>query len=134
MTIREEWIENENGCWEWQGYIDPKTGYGKAYNPTTKRQSTAHRVVWAREHGEIPAGMDLDHLCRVRHCVRPDHLEIASRSVNAYRGSRSKLTRDEVIRIRSGGEHYLDLARELGVHHSTIFSARSGKTYKEILA
>jgi hypothetical protein len=46
-----------------------------------------HRVVWEILVGPIPAGADMDHLCRVRACCNPDHLEPVSRAVNVARGS-----------------------------------------------
>jgi hypothetical protein len=46
----------------------------------------AHRVVWRAYRGVIPSGLDLDHLCRVRSCVNPAHLEPVTRRVNLLRG------------------------------------------------
>lgn len=46
----------------------------------------AHRVVWEILVGPIPEGLDLDHLCRNRKCVNPDHLEPTTRQVNLRRG------------------------------------------------
>lgn len=50
------------------------------------RNWAAHRVSYLWGKGEIPTGLDLDHLCRNRACVNPDHLEAVSRSVNLLRG------------------------------------------------
>ena len=47
---------------------------------------TAHRVAYRLEVGPIPRGLVLDHLCRVRNCVRPDHLEPVTRGENVLRG------------------------------------------------
>jgi hypothetical protein len=46
----------------------------------------AHRVSYEALIGPIPVGLQLDHLCRIRSCVNPDHLEPVSASVNAKRG------------------------------------------------
>lgn len=77
-------IDASGDCWEWTGFID-SGGYGSsiAYDG---RQQRPHRVVWQMLVGPIPDGMDLDHLCRVRHCVNPDHLEPVTRSENLRRG------------------------------------------------
>ena len=48
----------------------------------------AHRWYYESMVGPIPEGLDLDHLCRVRRCVNPAHLEPVSRRVNLLRGSR----------------------------------------------
>jgi len=46
----------------------------------------AHRVLYEWTVGPVPAGLELDHLCRVRRCVRPSHLEPVSRRENLLRG------------------------------------------------
>lgn len=73
-------------CWLWVGPI-MRNGYGQI-SAHRKRFGTflAHRVSFLIARGEIPAGLDLDHLCRVRNCVRPDHLEPVTRSENLRRG------------------------------------------------
>lgn len=51
------------------------------------RRAQAHAVVWEYIWGKpVPDGLELDHLCRNRSCVRPDHLEPVTRSENAKRG------------------------------------------------
>jgi hypothetical protein len=50
------------------------------------RMVQAHRVACTLAHGAIPDGMVVDHLCRVRHCVAPDHLEIVTPRENTLRG------------------------------------------------
>lgn len=47
---------------------------------------SAHRVAYELTRGPIPAGMEIDHLCRVRSCVNPDHLEAVTRGENLRRG------------------------------------------------
>ena len=51
------------------------------------RQQYAHRVAWELCNGPIPEGLQIDHLCRNRRCVRPDHLELVTASVNCQRRS-----------------------------------------------
>lgn len=59
------------GCWLWTGAM--KNGYGSAR--VAGRTQVAHRLTWELAQGPIPEGMHIDHLCRVRACVNPDHLE-----------------------------------------------------------
>ena len=73
----------ESGCWLWEGNCNPK-GYGRFLDGRKTRM--AHRFVYELRKGPIPAGLQLDHLCRVRCCVNPDHLEPVTRRENIIRG------------------------------------------------
>ncbi len=74
-------------CYLWTGSIN-ENGYGWFWiNGKTKK---AHRVSWEFENGQIPHHMQLDHLCRVRNCVRPSHLEVVTNQENTIRGAVSK--------------------------------------------
>ena len=72
------------GCWLWAGPAYPN-GYGKTAQVHDGTQ-LAHRVIYLASGRTIPDGLDLDHLCRVRLCVNPDHLEPVDRSTNLRRG------------------------------------------------
>ena len=61
-----------DACWIWHGAANAR-GYGNF--GFEKRTYLAHRVAYELTHGAVPAGMDLDHLCRTTGCVNPDHLE-----------------------------------------------------------
>jgi len=79
----------ENGCWEWIGRRT-WNGYGRFYIGTSRadqRYASSHR--WAYEFlvGPIPAGLDLDHLCRNRACCNPAHCEPVTRRQNVLRGN-----------------------------------------------
>lgn len=69
-------------CWEWQGAKDA-LGYGQF--KVKGRVVRAHRFAFQRKRGPIPAGLELDHLCRNPSCVRPDHLDPVVRAVNYHR-------------------------------------------------
>ena len=75
------------GCWEWKGYIEPAgrvAGYGRVR--ILGKLTMAHRAVYIALKGKIQDGMTLDHLCRNRACVNPDHLEPVPAKVNVLRG------------------------------------------------
>ncbi len=70
-------------CWLWGGAIT-SGGYGSVR--AGGRTCRAHRVAYELTNGPIPEGMEVDHLCRVRSCVRPDHLEAVTHRENVLRG------------------------------------------------
>ncbi len=73
------------GCWLWTAHLSK--GYGLLrLNGRKGPTVSAHRFAYELLVGPIPEGLDLDHLCRVRACVYPDHLEPVTRSVNLRRG------------------------------------------------
>jgi len=70
-------------CWLWTGRLN---GSGYAEMKLDGRYQMAHRVAYQEIVGPIPEGMQLDHLCRVRHCVNPAHLEPVTSRENTIRG------------------------------------------------
>lgn len=78
-----KWQEDpETGCWEWTASTNGN-GYGKF--SLRGRTYSGHRVAYELHVGPIPAGLDLDHLCRNRGCVNPAHLEPVTRRENLHR-------------------------------------------------
>jgi len=76
----------ETGCLVFTGAIQ-SNGYGKAQKGRRGDGTDyTHRIVWRGLMGEIPEGLDLDHLCRNRACVNVAHLEPVTRSTNLKRG------------------------------------------------
>jgi hypothetical protein len=72
------------GCWLWQGATN-RDGYGLT-KPRGDKLRVAHRVIYEMLVGPIPDGLQLDHLCRVRACVNPEHLEPVTCRENLWRG------------------------------------------------
>lgn len=84
-----KWVSSDHSsykgvpCHEWIAGIN-RYGYGKfKYKGKTL---IAHRFSYEHRIGTIPTGLTLDHLCRVRHCVNPDHLEPVPAAENILRG------------------------------------------------
>ena len=84
--FRTKYEVQRNGCWLWTGPLD-KDGYGTFY--LRRKGRRAHRVAWFSLHGEIPAGMWIDHSCGRRHCVNPSHLRLVTPRQSSLENSRS---------------------------------------------
>ncbi len=89
-SLREVILERSipNGlCWFWQGTISRGWGH-LTFNG---KMNNAHIFSYIAFKGIIPKGMTIDHLCRNRSCVNPNHLEIVSNKENSHRGNRRNL-------------------------------------------
>lgn len=78
------WMIGWGSATLWTGFLAPD-GYGQLNMPGGGK-ANAHAVAWIEAHGPVPDGLELDHLCRVRHCVRLDHLEPVTHRENIIRG------------------------------------------------
>ena len=80
---------DQNECWEWKGYKD-KRGYGQFYigKDSNGKHITAlaHRASYELLRETILNNMTIDHICRNKSCVNPNHLEIVSLRENILRG------------------------------------------------
>lgn len=76
-------LPDGNGCMIWLGARN-EHGYGRFAVRSKYRR--AHRISYEMNVGPILTGLSLDHLCSVRACVAPDHLEAVPQRVNVLRG------------------------------------------------
>lgn len=76
-------VDNPLGCWEWLASKNER-GYGRVRD-AERGEMKAHRAVYELLMGDIPEGMELDHLCRNPSCVNPDHLEPVTHRENMVR-------------------------------------------------
>jgi DNA-binding transcriptional regulator YdaS (Cro superfamily) len=132
--LREKSTPGENGCILWTGYRQPN-GYG--WINIGQFHIAAHRAALIVSGVEVPDGSDVCHRCDVRPCINPDHLYSGTRRQNmadcTARGRHNKpsgethwcakLSALDVARARravQAGISQSEVARQLGVHHSTI--------------
>lgn len=75
--------EPNSGCWLWIAGVTTREGYGQFWDGN--KIIYAHRFSYERVNGNIPEGLHIDHLCNVRCCVNPDHLEAVTLQENIKR-------------------------------------------------
>jgi hypothetical protein len=104
-------VDATGDCWQWTGCLTDE-GYGQTIG------GGAHRRAWRLLVGEPPKGMHLDHRCRNRACVNPDHLELVMPRVNYERSAHPAwitrrtgicqrghaMTEKNTIRTKRGGQ------------------------------
>jgi HNH endonuclease len=110
------------GCWEFDG-SRLAGGYGRA--GWNGRLWLTHRLVYTLMVGEIPTGLELDHLCKNKPCCNPAHLEPVSRSENVRRGPAwHHLAAREVAKTHCPEGHPYDLL-------NTYWTRRCGRQCKQ---
>jgi len=77
--IKKRILIDDNGCWQYQG---------KTHDRYVKlNYRSAHRVSYEAFKDRIPIGLTIDHLCRNKHCLNPEHLEVVTIQENISRGN-----------------------------------------------
>lgn len=83
--LRARCVVDDKGCWLYQGFVHPTTGYGEmSYRGKTMR---AHRAAFVMFKGPIPEGLDVCHSCDTRRCCNPDHLWAGTNEQNLHDAS-----------------------------------------------
>lgn len=115
----ESYIHKTETCWLWQGALT-HDGYGvfRANN----RRTGAHRFAYEFEHGPIPEGYQVDHTCRVRHCVNPEHLEAVPVGENTHRAWQARGQRS---RVKSAPEEQEAMLAEIESLRGQLAQVRS---------
>lgn len=124
----------ETGCWLWNGYVNPSSGYPGMVAIGGGRTKSAHVAFYEKVKGAVPEGLEIDHVCRVRRCVNPEHLQAVSRSVNHRRKPASHFSnerRAEVKRLCEEGLTHSEVARLVGLSRSMVSLVVAGKRWAE---
>lgn len=124
-------VDPDSGCWLWRTTFP--SGYGMvSVNRGAKR---AHRVMFEFCVGPIPEGMVLDHICRVKNCVNPQHLRVVTVLENTRIGLSAKLDEEKVREIRkldSEGVSIVELMDRFNISRSRLWSIRAGKAWTDV--
>ena len=135
-------VEKTPTCWLWRGGLH---GHGYGQVRWDGRRQKAHRVSYQMFNGPIPDGLELDHLCRTRACVRPDHLEAVTHRTNCLRGSRVRIhgsrhgrakLNEEIVKTilerLANGASCFSLAPEYSVDRAIIQRIRNGTLWRHV--
>lgn len=121
-------------CLLWTGYRNPD-GYGKV---TVRRTLwSAHRLAYVEAWGAIPEGMVVRHKCDTPACVNPSHLELGSEAENARdkavrKRVPTKVSDDQVRRIRSDQRTMREIAADFGISPSAACLIKSGQRRQHV--
>lgn len=134
-TLLTRYVVDADGCWLWTGNIG-QHGYGRAWRRIDgrKRLLYAHRLSYEHHVGPIPDGLELDHLCRKRACIRPACLEPVTHAVNVARGEAPAGVRARAAKCPAGhprtAEHFYIRPDGTGGHCRTCVNARRREAHR----
>lgn len=141
----ERLVIKKDGCWEWQGDIE-NNGYARLSIRDVPARH-AHRASYLLYKGEIPEGLQVNHLCHVRSCCNPEHLYLGSQKENMKdkidldrqaKGSKngnSKLTEKQVKEIKillEKGLTCAQIGKQYEVSGTTILNIKTLRQWRHI--
>lgn len=137
-------LDDATGCWMWQGAV--VRGYGAT--KIAGKMIRAHRAAYQEFVGEIPEGIFVCHHCDQPLCINPSHLFLGTPSDNmrdmtnkdrgkfktGERNINAKCDIDMVLSIRQDMRPLRVIAKELGIHFSTVGYIRRQQIWKEVVS
>jgi len=134
-------------CWEWMA-CRTRSGYGHFHvgsrTDGSMRQVRPHRLAYETLIGPIPEGLQSDHLCRNRPCIRPNHIEPVTGSVNCLRSplmgrrgeahgaAKLRAAQIPIIRALRGKVRQVDLGRWYGVSQVLVSRIQRGGCWTHV--
>lgn len=129
--LRAGYVIEPFGCWRW---VKGTTTVGYGHFSWQGTYYQAHRFVYTVLRGAVTT-FAMDHLCRNRWCVNPDHLEPVSHQENVRRGTGTHLNPERVRAIRAAvaaGGSYRQVGRLFGIDHSTVCRVVTGSRWADV--
>ena len=122
-----------NDCWLYHK-VD-YAGYG--HYELEGKMIHSHRAAWIITNGPVPKGQHVLHKCDVRNCCNPEHLFLGTAADNALDRSKkgrsaSKLTAEDVRKIKRSKLTNMELSKRFGVGYTAIWSIKSGRLWRHI--
>jgi hypothetical protein len=112
-----------------------RKGYANRWDPARATMRAGHIVAYEQTYGPVPAGRQLDHLCRQRACVNPAHVEPVTNAENGRRGASARLTVSDVVELRAmlaNGHTGRAVAEMFGVSPVTVSAIKVGRLWKDV--
>lgn len=117
---------DENDCWIWNAALNQKGRYG-TFN-YRGRCRYAHQAAYIMFKGNVPDGLEIDHVCQNTYCVNPDHLEAVTHLENVRRSKVTKLDHEKVAAIRAELGPILErMIAKYGVSDWTLVNVATGR-------
>lgn len=113
----------ETGCWLWKGGFG---GWGYGLLAWEGGHQYAHRWFYERQYGPVPESFEVDHLCRNRGCVNPEHLDAVPHEINIRRRPGGKLSEADIAELRDRFAEWRGSARAFGRAMAAEFGAAPG--------
>lgn len=146
--LEARYISKGDGCWEVAGYQLPRNGYVQissgSVGSADRVVKPAHRVAWELEHGPIPKGLIIAHICDNPRCARPSHLVATTQEENVRDSVRKgryntfgqqKLNAEQVLQIRdmsANGESQKVIAARFGIARNTVSGIVNHKSWAHL--